>query len=64
MEEIFGRDRLTEALRGKVREMIMTLAEAEVAEVLAAGAMSAAKVVGGIEMASDRDRLARGLEPR
>jgi putative transposase len=37
MEEIFGRDRLTEALRGKVREMIMTLAEAEVAEVLAAG---------------------------
>ena len=37
MEEMFGRDRLTEALRGKVREMIMTLAEAELAEVLAAG---------------------------
>jgi len=36
MEELFGRDRLTEALRGKVREMIMTLAEAELAEVLAA----------------------------
>lgn len=36
MEERFGRDRLTEALRGKVREMIMTLAEAELAEVLAA----------------------------
>ena len=35
-EELFGRDRLTEALRGKVREMIMTLAEAELAEVLAA----------------------------
>ena len=37
MEELFGPDRLTEALRGKVREMIMTLAEAELAEVLAAG---------------------------
>lgn len=36
MEEILGRDRLTEALRGKVREMIMALAEAELAEVLAA----------------------------
>lgn len=36
MEELFGRDRLTEALRDKVREMIMTLAEAELAEVLAA----------------------------
>jgi transposase-like protein len=36
MEELLGRDRLTEALRGKVREMIMTLAEAELAEVLAA----------------------------
>lgn len=37
MEEVFGRDRLAEALRGKVREMIMTLAEAELAEVLGAG---------------------------
>jgi transposase-like protein len=36
MKELLGRDRLTEALRGKVREMIMTLAEAELAEVLAA----------------------------
>lgn len=36
MEEFFGPDRLAEALRGKVREMIMTLAEAELAEVLAA----------------------------
>lgn len=36
MEELFGRDRLTEALRDKVREMIMTLAEAELAEVLVA----------------------------
>lgn len=36
MEDFFGPDRLTEALRGKVREMILTLAEAELAEVLAA----------------------------
>ena len=36
-EELFGGDRLSEALRGKVREMIMALAEAELAEVLAAG---------------------------
>lgn len=35
MEEFFGPDRLTEALRGKVREMILTLAEAELSEVLA-----------------------------
>jgi putative transposase len=37
LEELFGRDRLSEALRGRVREMIMALAEAELAEVLAAG---------------------------
>jgi len=37
MEGLFGPDRLSEALRGKVGEMIMTLAEAELAEVLAAG---------------------------
>jgi hypothetical protein len=36
MEGFFGPDQLTEALRGKVREMILTLAEAELAEVLAA----------------------------
>lgn len=36
IEELLGRDRLTEALRGKVREMILTLAEAELAEILAA----------------------------
>ena len=36
LEEIFGSDRLAEALRGKVREMIMVLAEAELAEVLSA----------------------------
>jgi hypothetical protein len=37
MEEVFGRDRLAEALRGKARKMIMTLAEAELPGVLAAG---------------------------
>ena len=36
MEDLFGPDRLSEALRGKVREMILTLAEAELAEVLVA----------------------------
>jgi len=35
MEGFFGPDRLTEALRGKVREMILSLAEAELSEVLA-----------------------------
>ncbi len=64
MEEIFGRDRLTEALRGKVREMIMTLAEAEVAEVLAAGSYERSEGRLGIETASGRDRLAQGLEPQ
>ena len=33
---LFGPDRLSEALRGKVREMILSLAEAELSEVLAA----------------------------
>lgn len=35
-ETIFGADPLTEALRGKVREMIFTLVDAELTEVLAA----------------------------
>jgi len=35
-EGLFGPDRLSEALRGKVREVILTLAEAELSEVLAA----------------------------
>ena len=33
MEEFFGPDRLAEGLRGRVREMIMTLTEAELAEI-------------------------------
>ncbi len=36
MEGLFGPDRLSEALRGKIREVIWALAEAELAEVLAA----------------------------
>lgn len=36
MEGFFGPDQLSEALRGKIREVIWTLAEAELAEVLAA----------------------------
>jgi transposase-like protein len=35
-EGLFGPDRLSEALRGKVREMILTLVEAELGGVLAA----------------------------
>jgi putative transposase len=35
-EGLLGPDRLTEALRGKIREMILSLAEAELSEVLAA----------------------------
>ena len=35
-EGLFGPDRLSEALRGKIREVIWTLVEAELAEVLAA----------------------------
>jgi putative transposase len=36
MEGLFGPDRLSEALRSRIREVILTLAEAELAEVLAA----------------------------
>ena len=36
MEDLLGPDRLSEALRGRVREVILKLAEAELAEVLAA----------------------------
>ena len=36
MEAVLGPDPLTEALRAKVREMILCLAEAELAEVLSA----------------------------
>ncbi|NIM06216.1 MAG: hypothetical protein GTN65_11525, partial [Armatimonadetes bacterium] len=36
MEALLGPDPLTEALRGKIREMILALTEAELREVLAA----------------------------
>ena len=35
MEALLGPDRLSKALRGKIREVILTLAEAELAEVFA-----------------------------
>ena len=61
MEEIFGRDRLTEALRGKVREMIMTLAEAEVAEVLAAGSYERSEGRLGYRNGKRRRSISTGL---
>ncbi len=39
MEDLFGIDSLSEALRERVRERILTLAKAELAEVLRAPAL-------------------------
>lgn len=61
MEEIFGRDRLTEALRGKVREMIMALAEAELAEVLAAGSYERSEGRRGYRNGKRQRSLSTGL---
>jgi putative transposase len=61
MEEILGRDRLTEALRGKVREMIMTLAEAEVAEVLAAGSYERSESRRGYRNGKRQRTISTGL---
>lgn len=61
MEELFGRDRLAEALRGKVREMIMTLAEAELAEVLAAGSYERSPARRGYRNGKRRRSLSTGL---
>ena len=61
MEEIFGRDRLTEALRGKVREMIMALAEAELAEVLAAGSYERCEGRRGYRNGKRRRSISTGL---
>ena len=63
MEEFFGPDRLTEALRGKVREMILTLAEAELMRWRSCR-MSARVSVEGIVTASGRDGSARDWERR
>lgn len=61
MEEVFGRDRLAEALRGKVREMIMTLAEAELAEVLAAGSYERSQARRGYRNGKRQRSLSTGL---
>ena len=61
MEELFGRDRLTEALRGKVREMIMALAEAELAEVLAAGSYERSEGRRGYRNGKRQRSISTGL---
>ena len=61
MEEVFGGDRLAEALRGKVREMIMTLAEAELAEVLAAGSYERCEGRGGYRNGKRTRSISTGL---
>ena len=60
-EELFGRDRLTEALRGKVREMIMALAEAELAEVLAAGSYERSESRRGYRNGKRQRSISTGL---
>jgi putative transposase len=61
MEELFGRDRLAEALRGKVREMIMTLAEAELTEVLAAGSYERSESRRGYRNGKRNRSISTGL---
>ena len=61
MEELFGRDRLTEALRGKVREMIMTLAEAELAEVLVARSYERSEARRGYRNGKRQRSISTGL---
>jgi transposase-like protein len=61
MEGLFGRDRLAEALRGKVREMIMTLAEAELAEVLAAGSYERNRARRGYRNGRRQRSISTGL---
>lgn len=61
MEGLFGRDRLAEALRGKVREMIMTLAEAELAEVLAAGSYERSQARRGYRNGKRQRSISTGL---
>jgi transposase-like protein len=61
MEELFGRDRLAEALRGKVREMIMTLAEAELTEVLAAGSYERSEARRGYRNGKRNRSISTGL---
>lgn len=61
MEELFGPDRLAEALRGKVREMIMTLAEAELTEVLAANSYERSEERRGYRNGKRKRSISTGL---
>lgn len=61
MEELFGRDGLAEALRGKVREMIMTLVEAELADVLAAGSYERNRARRGYRNGKRQRSISTGL---
>ena len=60
-EELLGRDRLTEGLLGKIREMIWALADAELTEVLAAGRYARAEGRRGYRHGSKRRELTTGL---
>jgi hypothetical protein len=64
MDALLGPDRLSEALRGRVREVILKLAEAELTEVWQRGATSATVSDGDIITASRRDGAARDCERR
>lgn len=72
IEGLLGPDRLSEALRGRVREVILKLAEAELAEVLAARRAMASDGVssrqagkmGQHAIGSDDDRVAPGTAGR
>ena len=61
MEGLFGPDRLTEALRAKVREMIMTLTEAELAEVLSARCYERSDQRRGYRNGKRERRITTGL---
>ena len=61
MEELFGRDRLSEALRGRVREMIMAFAEAELAEVLGAGSYERSEGRRGYRNGKRQRSISTGL---
>ena len=62
MEELFGRDRLTEEFTpAEVREMIMTLAEAELAEVLAARSYERSQARRGYRNGKRQRSISTGL---
>lgn len=61
MEGLLGPDRLTEALREKIREMIMTLAEGELSEVLAAQRYQRSKSRRGYRNGNRQRSVSTGL---